>query len=259
MFYFHDMQRRFDFGGADITRWRERLKPMLDGIGLPPPRPPTGQLIKSMISGRTRDAVSAAAYERLKAAYRNTALLAAATPAAVERLIEDVTFADRKAEQVIAALRLIRHRRGDYRLSFLGGLTVGDALLWLEELPGVGRKVAASVLNASTLDRPVFIVDTHVMRVLGRLGFVSPGSEPRAASEAVTATMEGWSARHFLQFHVEVKRLGQVHCHAADPDCGRCPLASECREQQQHLRRRAGIARKRALPEGRGAQLSIPL
>jgi endonuclease-3 len=258
MFYFRRMQRRFDFGGADITRWRERLKPMLDGVDMIPPRPPTGQLIKSMISSRTYDEVSTAAYDRLKAAYGSAAQLLAASPVAVQHIIEDVTFADKKAVQVIEALRLIRRRRGDLRLFFLGDLPIDAALLWLEDLPGVGRKVAASVLNASTLDRPVFIVDSHVMRVLGRLGFIDPDSEPRVASESVTTTMQEWTAPHFLQFHIQMKRLGQIHCHFEKPKCDMCPLAGECLELRQSSRP-ARASGRRPRPEVLGGQMSIPL
>jgi endonuclease-3 len=252
------MQRRFDFGGADITRWRSRLKSVLDGVEMPPPRPPTGQLIKSIISARTRDEVSGAAYERLKAAYRNAALLADASPVDVEQIIEDVTFAGAKAAQLIEALLLIRERRGDLSLSFLGGLPVDAALLWLETLPGVDRRVAASVLNASTLDRPVFIVDSHVMRVLGRLGFADPAGEPRAASEAVTATMPGWSARHFLQFHVELKRLGQLYCHPTEPECRLCPLAGECLELRR-LNRPTRTPGRRRRPDASSRQMPMLL
>lgn len=222
------MQGRFDFGRSDITCWRDRLKPMLDGVPPLPALSPTGQLVKSMISSRTQDEVSAAAYDQLKARYRNSARLAAARPADVEKVIADVSFADAKAEYVVEALRRIEAQRGDFQLAFLGDVSIHAALGWLERLPGVGRKVAASVLNASLLGRPVFIVDTHVMRVLGRLGFVSPRSRPRLASEAVTATMTDWAAHDFLLFHVQLKRLGQQICHDRTPECGRCPLADDC-------------------------------
>jgi len=49
-------------------------------------------------------------------------------------------------------------------------------------LPGVGRKVAAPALNASTLAMPVLIVDSHVLRVFERLGFVARGAGTQLAS-----------------------------------------------------------------------------
>ena len=115
-----------------------------------------------------------------------------------------------------------------FRLDFLGEGALAEALAWLEKLPGVGRKVAASTLNASILRRPVFIVDSHVLRILQRLRFVDPHAVAAQTSDAVTAARPGWSGDDFLAFHMMVKRLGQTICHATAPECGICPLRNEC-------------------------------
>jgi endonuclease III len=44
------------------------------------------------------------------------------------------------------------------------------AMQWLRGLPGVGSKVAATVLNLSTLRMRALPVDTHLLRVGERLG-----------------------------------------------------------------------------------------
>ncbi|MBO9714456.1 MAG: endonuclease III [Sphingomonas sp.] len=223
------MQARFDFCGRnEIERWRAALSPLLAGVELSRRRKPVGQLVKSLISGRTRDAVSLAAYRRLGSRYRSAARLAEAPVEGVRQAIADVTFAEAKAGWLIAALRRIGRERPDFALDFLGDLPLDDALAWLERLPGVGRKVAASTLNASTLDRPVFIVDSHVLRVMARLGLVGAHAEARAVSEAVTAAMNDWAGEDFLRFHVAAKRLGQTLCRPEAPGCAACPLAREC-------------------------------
>ncbi|WP_372856317.1 endonuclease III [Sphingomonas sp.] len=222
------MQRSFDFVAGDIARWRAELVPLLCGIDLTTRRKPIGQLVKSLISGRTRDAVSLAAYHRLGMRFGSASGIAAAEPWAIEAVIADVTFARAKAEWLVAALRQIRHGRPDFCLDFLATLSLDTALAWLEQLPGVGRKVAASTLNASTLGRPVLIVDSHVLRVLHRLGFVPASADARAASEAVTSAMPGWRGDDFLMLHFGMKRLGQRICRFDTPDCGACPLAADC-------------------------------
>ena len=222
------MQERFDFVASDLARWRSRLVPLLNGITVLPRRKPIGQLVKSLISGRTKDAVSLAAYRKLGQRFGSAAALGAASPTEVEYVIHEVNFADAKAGWLVAALRQIGQERPDYQLSFLGDLSLSAALEWLERLPGVGRKVAASTLNASTLARPVFIVDTHVLRVLRRLGFIAANAETRAASEAVTGSRPDWSADDFLLFHIVVKRLGQLVCTFDTPQCGMCPLLTDC-------------------------------
>jgi len=52
------MQCRFDFLGQDLERWRGALNDPSQSRPAPSRRRPTGQLVKSLISGRTRDAVS---------------------------------------------------------------------------------------------------------------------------------------------------------------------------------------------------------
>lgn len=223
------MQEMFDFAAADLRRW---LALLIAWTGDPLPirrRTPLGQLVKSIISGRTRDAVSGAAYDRLAARYRSPGALAREAPEAIERIIADVTFAADKAAYLVGAMRMIAAApRADRDLAFLARLPVRDALGWLERLPGVARKVSASTLNASTLGLPVFIVDTHVLRVLARLRFVRPQADYRAGSEAVTAAASRWPADDLLRLHILTKRLGQTICRWDVPDCERCPLAAEC-------------------------------
>lgn len=222
------MQQRFDFASSDLERWREALQPMLEGIVLLPRRSPIGALVKSLISGRTRDPVSLRAYRRLCRLFPSPAHLAGAPAAEIEHAIRDVTFAEIKARWLAEGMRRIRNERPDFDLDFLASLPIAEALLWLERLPGVGRKVAAAALNASRLARPVFIVDTHVLRVLQRLGFVGPRAEIRTASEEVTAALPCWTGDDFLWFHVAVKRLGQTFCRPEAPDCAHCPLSFHC-------------------------------
>lgn len=225
MFYGSRVQESFAFAVPDLDAWRLRLGP----VAVPGRRRlPAGQLVKSLISARTRDAVSVAAYRRLGARYHSTAALARAEPHVVERLIGDVTFAEAKADHLVAALRAIEASDGGFSLGHLATRPLPEALAWLERLPGVARKVAASTLNASTLRRPVMIVDTHVLRVLARMGVVGPAADYRAGSEAVTASMPRWSGDDFLAFHIALKRLGQEVCRWDAPACGACPLAEEC-------------------------------
>lgn len=222
------MQRAFDFGAGGPERWLPLLVAHF-GASLPTRRrTPFGQLIKSMLSARTRDTVSVAAYDALMARYPEPRALAAASPADMLAVVADVTFAPDKAANIAAALQLIGRERPDLDLGFLADMPLPDALAWLERLPGVARKVSASVLNLSTLNRPVFVVDAHVQRVLRRLGHVGRTADTRAVSEAVTAGVPDWSGDAFAQFHAVTKRLGQEVCRWDEPDCGRCPLLADC-------------------------------
>ena len=223
------MQNSFDFGAPQIARWRKQLTSHLGALVDPPRRSPLGQLVKSLISSRTRDTVSLAAYHRILVRWPEPDRLAAASPAAVEREIAIVTFADVKAGHLVDTLRMIEREHPEFDLSFLGAMRVEDALAWLERHPGVGRKVAAATLNASTLNRPVFIVDSHVRRVLGRVGFVAEKASARAASELVTTAAAALSADELLELFAQMKLLGQTICRFDVPHCALCPLQDCCR------------------------------
>lgn len=209
-----------------LDRWRALLDAAWGPADPPRRRTPVGQLVKSLISSRTRDAVSEAAYHALNRRFGRASAIAAADPVEVEAVIADVTFADVKARRLVEALRAIQLERPDLDLSFLRDRPLADALAWLEMLPGVGRKTAAAVLNFTALDRPVLAADGHVARVLARLGLGV--ADPVTASERVTAAATHWNAADFRALHVHLKRLGQTLCRPEAPRCAACPLRPDC-------------------------------
>ncbi|WP_226951204.1 endonuclease III domain-containing protein [Rhizobium terrae] len=208
---------------------RESLRAAFAGYRPHNVRKPVGQLVKSMISSRTKDGVSLRAYEKLVRRYPRWEMLAAAPFAEIERVIHEVTFAADKAGYVKESLRLVARVYPDFDLSSLKNRSVPEALSWLETLPGVARKVAASTLNFSTLAMPAFVVDAHVIRVLARFGIVGPRADTRTTYDAVMSAVPDWTAFELSEFHVMVKRLGQTFCRFETADCSRCPLRRYCR------------------------------
>ena len=91
-------------------------------------------------------------------------------------------------------------------------------------LPGVARKTANCVLgNAFGLAEGV-VVDTHVIRLSGRLGLTKhkePVKIERVLIEIVPP-QEWILFSHLLIFH------GRAVCGARKPDCNNCPLATLC-------------------------------
>ena len=225
------MQLTFDLsgGGERLSSIRKRLRTMFSS---PPPKrtrlDPVSQLVRSSLGGRTRDRVSWAAFRRLQDRYAGWNDLAGASPDQVEVLITDVTFAPDKASRLVEALNQIRSRLGEMNLDFLASWPIEDALDWLKELPGVGLKVAASVLNFSTLDRRVMVVDTHVARVAHRLG-VSRSPDPTVVYDALMAAApEIWDAEDLRELHRLMKVLGQTLCVSGRPACRLCRLSPTC-------------------------------
>jgi len=207
---------------------RDRLKGCFGRVGDVRRLTPTGQLVRAMIGSRTRDEVSWRTYDRLVAAYPAWRALAYAPYARIEAEIAEVTFADVKARQIGDALRTVERQCPDLSLDFLGTKPLGEALIWLQRLPGVGPKVAAATLNFSTLRRPAFVVDTHILRILRRFNLVGPQADIGQAFEAVMSLLPDWSARDLTELHVMLKRLGQTLCRPAHPRCRDCPLNEHC-------------------------------
>lgn len=109
----------------------------------------------------------------------------------------------------------------------------------LTSLPGVGRKTANVVLG-NAFGIPGFPVDTHVIRVTGRLRWQTewrkPSPDPVRIEAQVTACFppEEWTdLSHRLIF------LGRQLCHPRNPECSVCPLASTCPSAPTFLREEA--------------------
>lgn len=227
------MQDAFDFAARDLDFIREGLTKHFGALVGPERSDPVWRLVRALIGCRARDRVAGPAMARLLRRWPHPRLLAAAAPAEVERLLGDVTFADDKARHLVATLRRIGRECPDYDLSFLKDWPVYRALAWLERFPGVGQKVAAATLNASTLRMRVFIVDSHVHRILGRFGFISPRADAREGRDTVTAAAGALHADGLLELFAQLKRLGQTLCRFERPACRLCPLAPRCRGAQR--------------------------
>ena len=190
---------------------------------------PVSQLVLSLIGGRTRGAVSQAAFQVLQQRFGCWEAVRDAPVAEIHAAIRTVTFADVKAAHLKAALTAITAAEGRLTLDRLDSLTVADALLWLEGLPGVGRKVGAATLNFSTLRKKALVIDTHHLRVLARLGFVDTRCSFQQAYDRIVPLLPaGWRAADFDEHHQRMKRLGQTLCRPGAMACRRCPLYDLC-------------------------------
>jgi endonuclease III len=154
--------------------------------------------------------------------------LADAPEADIEAVITGVKYPEKKAPDLKRALQKIRALMGAIDLDFLADWPVEEGLSWLEQIHGVGRKIAAATLNFSSLRRPAFVVDTHVLRVLRRFGFVGANAVAENAYDAVMAAADGFDADDLFELHWHLKGLGQEACSHGRPRCVSCPLSDIC-------------------------------
>jgi endonuclease III len=140
--------------------------------------------------------------------------LAAADPVEIERLIRPTGFFRQKAKSIQSAARDIVER--------FGGRVPGD-LESLVSLRGVARKTANVVLG-NAFGIPGLAVDTHMIRVNGRLGLTGHDDPVKIERDlmALIPRPEWTLYTHRVIHH------GRVCCHARSPRCEGCPLRALC-------------------------------
>ena len=107
-----------------------------------------------------------------------------------------------------------------------------DGLL---SLSGVGRKIA-NLLRGDVFGLGGVVVDTHFIRICGRLGFY-PESEknPQKIEKIFTPLLSESDQSDFCH---RIVMFGREYCTAKNPACGICPLAELCARAKKRRQRR---------------------
>jgi endonuclease-3 len=171
-------------------------------------------LAATMISLRTKDAVTSAASERLFSAAATPKALASLPEKKIEKLIYPAGFYHTKARSLrLTARALVREHAGK----------VPRTMEELLALPGVGRKTANLVLNLGYGIAGI-CVDTHVHRISNRTGWVKT-KDPTGTERAL---MEVLPRRYWISVNELLVRFGQTICAPVSPRCSICPITSWC-------------------------------
>jgi len=177
---------------------------------------PFEQLIGCILSIRTYDEVSLPVSLNLFARARTPQEIAAMDVAELTKLIQRSSFAERKAEQIIAIAQQVA-------TEYNGELPCDRDLLLA--FSGVGPKCANLALGIAC-DQKVISVDIHVHRITNRWGYV--------AEKTPEKTMEALQARLPEKFWIEINRLlvpfGKHICTASRPHCSTCPVLAMCQQ-----------------------------
>jgi endonuclease-3 len=170
-------------------------------------------LVATILSAQCTDARVNQVTPALFAQHPDARALAAATPEALEPLIQSTGFFRMKARNLHGmATALVREHGGQVPASM-------DALT---ALPGVGRKTANVVLG-HTLGIPGWPVDRHVLRVAGRIGLIDTEDAVKAEAElcALLPPARWTRASDTLILH------GRRVC-GPKPACDRCQVRPHC-------------------------------
>ena len=192
-------------------------------------RAPEWVLVQGVIGARTKSPVSNAATDRLLKRWGNWEAVADAPLDELQAELATQTYPNIAAERLKASLTALVERCGSVDLSHLVAMETDEAMRWLETLPGIGRKIAAGVMNASTLDRRAIVLDGHHTRILQRMGLVPAKANTDRAFDAIMPAMpEDWSGAEFDEHHLLMKKLGQTACRPAAPQCESCLALDLC-------------------------------
>lgn len=200
------------FGGA--ARDLERARP--DGLDA---------LMRTVLSQNTTDVNRDQAYDRMRARFPEWGDVMAADEAQLKDAIRVAGLANSKAPNMQTFLRWLKQQRGNLNLDFLRDLPNHAAVSLLTEHRGIGIKTAYIVL-AFAFDRDLCAVDTHVYRILRRVGAVSARSSREKAHLELAPLIPEGQAR---SFHINMVEFGKTVCTARNPSCDACSVSRLCR------------------------------
>lgn len=187
---------------------------------------PMSMLVDILLSHRTRDEQTAAAWDNLLKRFGSWEAVRDAPTQEVQDAIANVNFPEVKAPRLQTIMRQITAERGNLNLDFLRDLPVEEGAAWLNRFEGVGPKTAACVLLFSC-QKPLLPVDVHVHRVSGRLGLIGKKVSADAAHTLLQALLPQ-DARSIYNFHKALLRHGQRICVYERPRCNKCALTDLC-------------------------------
>jgi endonuclease III len=188
------------------------------------PGDPLDILVETILSQNTNDQNRDKAYRRLKARFPRWEDLLEAKTRSIVSAIRPGGLAEQKARRIHEILRWIKKRERRISLAFLKKMGFEEIKKTIGPLKGIGPKTLHCLLLFG-LGREAFPVDTHILRVGKRLGFIP---ERMGAEKAHPWIAPLLPKRKSLSLHLNLIRFGRSVCKARKPWCDICFLKDEC-------------------------------
>jgi len=173
-------------------------------------------LISVMLSAQTTDKMVNKVTSILYKKYDTIDKLSTANISDIKSIIKPLGNYNKKASNIIEiASRLIHDTNG---------VVINDRV-YLESLPGVGRKTTNVVL-ANLYNEDVIAVDTHVARVSKRLGIASYSDDVLTIEKKLN---KKFPKDCLGRLHHQLVLFGRYYCKAKNPECISCKLCEVCK------------------------------
>jgi endonuclease-3 len=204
-----------------LKAWRRRLNaedksaaPSVTEVAEHSDRDPWAVLASTILSLRTKDAVTLVTSRSLLDKAPDPAALLSLKEKEIERLIYPAGFYKTKAKSLKKIAVILTEQ-------YAGKVPADmDQLL---ALPGVGRKTANLVL-IEAFDMYGICVDVHVHRICNRLGVM----ETKNPEETEMRLREILPRKYWKQINNLLVLYGQQLCRPVSPFCSRCVIADTC-------------------------------
>jgi endonuclease-3 len=185
---------------------------------------PLDMLIGVILSQATSDSNSRRTFAALKKRFPTWAQALNARTSTIATTIREGGLANQKAEVIKNLLKQIKAEHGALELDFLHELSVDDARGYLVRFRGIGPKTVACTLLFACR-KEIFPLDTHIFRVLRRVGLIPARCTDAQAHRVMDAIVPSGK---FYSLHVNVIRHGRAICKPREPLCKICPIVEYC-------------------------------
>lgn len=180
-------------------------------------------LIATKLSQNTTDKSSYKAFTCLKENFSGWEKVSEASYEQIKNCVRVCGLANTKSREIKEMLLSMRKNYGSLDLNFLNKFDDEKVYEELLQYKGIGKKTVSCVL-VFAMGRDAFPVDTHVHRVLNRIGIVKTNSPEKTFDEMKNNIPEG--KKYFL--HSWLIKFGRNICRSKNPLCGKCFFYREC-------------------------------
>ena len=204
---------------------------------------PLDLLIATILSQNTNDINSHRAFINLKSGYPDLRKLMKVKPKRIESLIKVGGIANKKSKVIFRVIQEIADKFEKFDKRSLRKIAREELVEKLRSLNGVGYKTASCVLLFSLGDDDAFPVDTHVHRILNRLGVVNEKTPDKTFLVVRNHIPRGFG----YELHLNLIKFGRKTCTAQNPRCYECGLYDICgwKEKLEHVQETANRKKER--------------
>lgn len=181
-------------------------------------------LMLTVLSQNTNDVNRDKGFATLKERFPTWEDVSEADVEAIGEAIKIAGLHGQKSRTIKNFLTWLKTEHGQLDLEFICDMETEAARQYLCQHKGIGVKTA-SVTLAFACSHDVFPVDTHVLRISKRLGFVPSNCTADKAHELMPQIIPKGTA---FPFHMNLIQFGRQICNARKPKCDQCSLTEHC-------------------------------